>query len=100
MFTIKEERDGNTLTMTLEGKITSKTAPELDAALSGKYDGLEKLIFDFEKLEYLTSAGLRVILTAQQEMEDRDALMVLRNVNSDIQEVFRMTGFGEVLTIE
>lgn len=100
MLSINEKMDGNTLTVTLNGKITSTTAPDLTSVLEGKLESLDKLIFDFSGLEYITSAGIRIILNALQTLEEHDAEMVLRNVNDDIMDVFRMTGFLEVLTIE
>ncbi len=100
MLSLNEKMEGNTLTVLLEGKITSKNAPELTSALEGKLQSLDKLVFDFAGLEYITSAGIRVILNALQALEEHDGEMVLKNVNSDIREVFRLTGFLEVLTIE
>ena len=100
MLSISEKMEGNTLTVMLEGKVTSKNAPELISTLEGKLESLDKLIFDFDGLEYITSAGIRVILNALWAMEDHGGKMVIRNVNSDIREVFRITGFLEVLTIE
>ncbi len=100
MLSINEKMDGNTLTVTLNGKITSTTAPDLTGVLEGKLESLDKLIFDFSGLEYITSAGIRIILNALQTLEEHDAEMVLRNVNDDIMDVFSMTGFLEVLTIE
>ena len=100
MLSISEKMEGNTLTVVLEGKITSKDAPELVSVLDGKLASLDKLIFDFAGLEYITSAGIRVILNALWAMEEHDGEMVIKNVNSDIREVFRITGFLEVLTIE
>jgi anti-anti-sigma factor len=100
MLSINEKMDGNTLTVTLDGKITSTTAPDLTAVLEGKLESLDKLIFDFSGLEYITSAGIRIILNALQTLEEHDAEMVLKNVNDDIMDVFNMTGFLEVLTIE
>ena len=100
MLKIGQKAEGNTLTIILEGKITSKDAPDLTAAIEGKLDNLEKIIFDFAGLEYITSAGIRIILNTLQKMEEHNGKMVLKNVNSDIMDVFSMTGFLEVLTIE
>ncbi|MCR5402310.1 MAG: STAS domain-containing protein [Butyrivibrio sp.] len=100
MFLIKEQKEGNTLTLTVEGDITSKTADEFNRSVEGRLKGLDKLILDFAGVGYLTSAGLRIVLYAQQEMEDQDAVMIIRNANDDIIEVFEMTGFSDVLTIE
>ena len=100
MFSVKELREDNTLTLVVEGDITSKTATDLNNSVEGKLKGLDKLILDFAGVGYLTSAGLRVVLYAQQEMEDQDAVMIIRNPNDDIREVFEMTGFSDVLIIE
>ena len=100
MLNIEQSKNGDELTVKLEGKITSKTAQELESAVMDKLDGLGTLVFDLEKLEYLTSAGLRVLLDAQQRMEDADAVMKLKNVNDPVMDVFKATGFIEFLTIE
>ncbi len=100
MLTINESGNGTELTVTLEGKITSKTAPEFESAMENIPEGTETLILDFEGLEYLTSAGLRVLLTVQQKMENEGSVMKLRNVNAAIMKIFDSTGFIDVLTIE
>ena len=75
------------------------TAPELEADLTQSLEGITSLVLDFEKLEYLSSAGLRVILKTQKTM-NRQGKMIIRNVNETIMEVFEMTGFTDILTIE
>ncbi len=100
MFKVNKEQNGSELTITLEGILDTPGAPTLSEALDGCYSGLTKLIFEFKDLEYLTSAGLRVLLEAQQEMDDIDGEMILKNVSDDIMEVFELTGFDGVLTIE
>ncbi len=96
---IKMERNGNELTVSLEGRLNTLTAPELEKQLESSLEGVEKLIFDFEKLEYISSAGLRVMLTAAQIMEEQGK-MVIRNVSEDVQSVFEVTGLIEDFTIE
>lgn len=91
--------EGETLTITLKGKLDSNTAPELEAALAGAYEGVKLLIWDFEELKYLSSAGLRILLSAQKVM-NKQGKMVLRHVNDIIMETFDMTGFSSILTFE
>lgn len=89
----------NELTIYLEGELNSSTAPELDKFISESLNNITSLIFDFEKLEYLSSAGLRVLLVSQKVM-DKQGKMVVRHVNEQIMDIFTMTGFVNVLTIE
>ena len=100
MIKVNKEQNGTELTITLEGILDTPGAPVLMEALDDCFSGLTKLVFEFKDLEYLTSAGLRVLLEAQQEMDDNDGEMILRNVSDDIMEVFELTGFDGVLTIE
>lgn len=86
------------LTVELEGRLDTAAAPELEESLSD-LSGVKDLVFDFIKLEYVTSAGLRVLLGAQKTMTGKGT-MVLRNVNDAIMEVFEITGFADVLTVE
>ena len=85
--------------MALEGRLDTSTAPELEAALDGTIAGVEDLTLDCEKLEYISSAGLRVILKAQKIMNTQGE-MKLTHVNETIMEVFDITGFVDILTIE
>lgn len=96
---IIKTKEGSTLSLALEGRLDTTTAPQLEAALHGAMEGVTELNMDFEKLEYLSSAGLRVILAAQKTM-NRQGSMVIRHVNETIQEVFEVTGFVDILTIE
>ncbi len=96
---IKKTKNGNELTMTIEGRLDTTTAPMLEAELKQSVNGVEKLIFDFGSLEYLSSAGLRVLLSAQKVM-NKQGEMVVRNVNDTIAEIFEVTGFADILTIE
>ncbi|WP_197026855.1 STAS domain-containing protein [Butyrivibrio sp. FCS014] len=99
MLDIKIDRNGSTLDAALEGMLDTKTAPQLSEAIITPISELEEINLDFAKLEYLTSAGLRVILEAQQEMDDKNGKLTIKNVNEEIMEVFEMTGFVDVLTI-
>lgn len=91
--------DGVTLQFALEGRLDTTTAPQLEAELKQSMDGITLLELDFDKLEYLSSAGLRVILAAQKTM-NKQGKMVIRHVNETIMEVFEVTGFIDILTIE
>lgn len=98
MNIIKEIKN-KTLNIALEGRLDTTTAPQLETELKQSISDNERLIFDFTKLEYLSSAGLRVLLAAQKMM-DKQGEMVIRNVNDVIAEVFEVTGFSDILTIE
>lgn len=98
-MTIEKTLNGNELTVNLTGRLDTTTAPQLEAELKRSVDGVTKLVFDFAALEYLSSAGLRVLLTAQKVM-NKQGEMVIRNVNDTIQDIFEVTGFNEILTIE
>lgn len=91
--------DGKKLTIVLTGRMDTTTAPELDAELKQSVSSIEELVLDFAGLEYLSSAGLRVLLAAQKVM-NRQGSMVVKNVNETIMEIFEVTGFVDVLTIE
>lgn len=96
---IREIWNERTLTLALEGRLDTSTAPELEVALTKSLSRAEKLILDFEKLEYLSSAGLRVLLFAQRAMKDKGG-MLIRKPNQLVSEVFHITGFDQALTIE
>ena len=87
------------LNLALEGRLDTTTAPQLEAELRNSMNGITILNMDFEKLEYLSSAGLRVLLAAQKTM-NKQGKMVIRHVNETIREVFEVTGFTGILTIE
>lgn len=96
---IVKETKGAILNLALEGRLDTTTAPQLEAELKASMDGITELNLDFEKLEYLSSAGLRVLLAAQKVM-NRQGSMVIHHVNDTIREVFEVTGFIDILTIE
>ena len=96
---IQQEKNGNQLTVALEGRLDTMTAPELEAALKEALNGVEELTFDLAKLEYISSAGLRVLLAAQKTM-NRQGSMTVKNANEIIMEIFDVTGFADILTIE
>ena len=95
---IEQTRDNTTLTLALEGRLDTITAPELELVVNGSLDGLTALIFDFAKLEYVSSAGLRVLLGAQKKM-NKQGKMEVKNVCAEIMEVLDITGFSDILTI-
>lgn len=99
-MTINKTLDGTKLTVTLEGRLDTMTAPELDKNLSGELTGITELVFDFNGLVYLSSAGLRSILAFQKQMNKQSAKMIIRGANDSIMEVFTITGFVDILTIE
>lgn len=98
-MTIYQTKEGNALTLALEGRLDTVTAPQLEAALKEALPGVEQLTFDLEKLEYISSAGLRVLLSAQKTMHKQGAMKV-KNANEMILEIFEVTGFSDILTIE
>ena len=87
------------LIITLTGRLDTTTAPQLESELKASFDGLESLVLDFAGLDYLSSAGLRVLLAAQKQM-NKQGSMVVRNVNETIAEIFDVTGFCDILTIQ
>ena len=96
---IEQKRNGDALTIALEGFLDTTTAPELRAVLESSLAGVKELIFDFEKLEYISSSGLRLLLFALKTMNGQGTMKVL-HANSIILEIFEVTGFADVLTIE
>ena len=97
-MTIKQKKENKTLTVFISGRVDTKTAPELLEFLQGAMPGVEELILDLAEVEYVSSAGLRVILYAQKTMTSQGSMKVA-NVNSDIMETFELTGFSDILTI-
>ena len=95
---IRKNLDGTTLTLTLEGRLDTATSPQLEAELKRSIDGISCLALDLRRVEYISSAGLRVLLSAQKVM-NRQGEMIVRNVGESIMEVFEITGFTDILTI-
>jgi len=96
---ISTQKKGSQLTLTLTGRLDTSTAPQLEQALDAALPGVTELILDFSRLEYVSSAGLRILLSAQKRM-NRQGEMIIRKVNDTIMEVFEITGFVDILTIE
>lgn len=97
-MTIEKKLEGTKLTISLDGKLNTITSPALDAEIAD-LSGITELVFDFAKLQQISSAGLRVILSAQCTMEEQGK-MTVRNVNEAVSEIFTLTGFVNFLTIE
>ena len=98
-MTITKNLNGKALEIALEGRLDTMTAPELEAELNKSLGGADSLALDFGKLDYISSAGLRVLLTAHKAMAAKGG-MKITNVNEIVQEVFEVTGFADILTIE
>lgn len=98
-MTIKQTNENGNVTLALSGRLDTTTAPELEAVLDDVLGNAAELCFDFNELEYISSAGLRVLLKAQKTMNTKGK-MKLTGVNETIMEVFDITGFVDILTIE
>ena len=98
-MTIEKNLNGSELTVTISGRLDTTTAPQLEEEFKQNLTGVEKLVLDFADLEYLSSAGLRILLAAQKTM-NKQGEMIIRNVNETINEIFEVTGFIDILTIE
>ncbi len=96
---IEKKLEGQTLAIALEGRLDTTTSPDLEEVLSSSLDGVTQLVLDFAKLDYLSSAGLRVLLSAQKRM-NKQGSMKLVHVNDAVKEVFEITGFADFLTVE
>lgn len=94
---IVKELEGTTLTVKLEGRLDTLTAPELEEDMQESLEGVTDLVVDLEALEYVSSAGLRVLLRLMKQMKQQ---MVIRNVSELVGEVFEVTGFSDIFTIE
>ena len=97
-MTINKNLEGTKLEIVLEGRLDTTTSPMLETELKQALDGITELTFNFEKLEYISSAGLRILLATQKRMSKQGS-MVVKNVNEVIAEVFEVTGFSDILTI-
>ena len=91
--------NGTQLSLVLEGRLDTTTAPELEKELDSGLEGVTELIFNMEGLDYLSSAGLRILLGAQKTMKKQGSMKVI-HVNETIMEIFEVTGFADILTIE
>ena len=98
-MTITKNRNGSALSIALEGRLDTTTAPDLERELKAELDGVQELTLDFSGLDYISSAGLRVLLSAHKAMSGKGGMKVT-NVNEIVGEVFEVTGFSDILTIE
>ena len=98
-MTIHQNKNGDSLVVALEGRLDTTTSPELEAALRPELESVSALEIDLEKLDYISSAGLRVLLSAQKAMNKRGSMKVT-HVSADIMDIFEVTGFSDILTIE
>ena len=98
-MTINKTRKNSELTLAVEGRLETTTAPELEAVVKNELEGVTSLVLDFSKLAYISSAGLRVLLTAQKIM-NRQGSMKVTGANDIVTEIFEVTGFSDILTIE
>ena len=98
-MTIVEERNNNVLTLKIEGRLDTNTAPTVEITINENLDGVTELILDMNQLTYVSSAGLRVLLSSQKKM-NKIGTMKLIGVCEEVMEVFEMTGFVDVLNIE
>lgn len=98
-MTINKISDGEKLTLAISGRLDTNSSPRLEAELRQSVGGVTELVFDFSEVEYISSAGLRVLLAAQKVM-NRQGSMKLIGVSDEVMEVFEITGFADILTIE
>lgn len=96
---INIEKTNGAVLMTLEGRLDTTTAPELEKAINDEGEALKSLVLDFGGVDYISSAGLRVLLTAQKKMNVQGS-MELNNVSEAVMDIFEMTGFADILVIK
>ena len=99
MLNIERKINGTELTVALTGRLGTTTAPELESVLKASVDGVTALVFDMEALEYISSAGLRVLLSTQKLMNRQGEMKVI-HANESVTEIFEVTGFSDILNIE
>ena len=99
MLNVKKTIEGSKLLLALEGRLDTVTAPQLEQEIKGSLDGISDLAIDMKDLSYISSAGLRVLLSAQKVM-NKQGSMTIRNANETVIEIFEVTGFADILTIE
>ena len=99
MLNIEKKVEGSKIDIALEGRLDTTTAPELEEVVKAELGGKDSLVFDLAGLEYISSAGLRVLLSAQKIMNNQGS-MVVRNASEEVNEIFEVTGFSDILTIE
>lgn len=98
-MTINKIKNGNALTLAIKGRLETTTVPELETIVKSELDGVAELTFDFTDLDYISSAGLRVLLSAQKIMNKQGKMKIV-GANEIVMEIFEVTGFSDILTIE
>lgn len=96
---IRKQKENGVLLVEAEGRIDTTTAPQAETEIKDGIEDVTSLVIDFSKVEYISSAGLRVLLTLQKIM-NKQGSMVIKNANEEIMEIFEITGFSDILTIE
>ena len=99
-MTTNLQQEGTALTIVIEGRIDTQTAPELEKVIKAGIDGVNDLVLDFNQVNYISSAGLRTILCAQNWMDEKEGTMVIRGCSKNILGIFKVTGFDSFLTVE
>lgn len=94
------KKDGTTLTVTPEGRLDTATSPELEKRMTPEMEGMTEIIIDLANVEYVSSGGLRVLLSVEQEMEERGGKLTVIHVNSHIMEILDITGFLDIINVE
>ncbi|MBR0121786.1 MAG: STAS domain-containing protein [Clostridia bacterium] len=98
-MTINKKEHGCAVTYIIEGRLDTTTAPELEAVIKSELDGVTDLVFDFSKLDYISSAGLRILLAARKKINPQGSVRVI-GANETVREIFELTGFNDILTVE
>lgn len=99
MLNIKNAKDGVNLLLELEGRLDTTTSPQLEETINSTIGGVENLTFDIKDLEYISSAGLRVLLSAQKTM-NKQGKMIVKNASEEVMEIFEVTGFSDIFDIQ
>ncbi len=99
MLNIEKIQNGSELLIAVDGRIDTNTAPQFETEIKNHLEGIDTLVFDLEKLQYISSAGLRVLLSTQKVMM-KQGKMILKKVPAEIMDIFEVTGFSDILTIE
>ena len=99
MLNIEKKINATAMTMCISGRLDTTTAPQLEEELNSHFDNITEIVMDIEHLEYISSAGLRVILSVQKMM-NKQGNLVIKHVRSEIMEIFEITGFVDILNIE
>lgn len=96
---ITKSKNGNTLHVSVDGRVDTVTAPEFESEVKSDIEGVTELVFDFSQMNYISSAGLRTLLSLQKIM-NKQGLMKITGVNETVNDIFEITGFSDILTIE